>query len=204
MARMILVIDPQEAFCSERGSLAKAFGVDELSRIQDCLVTLDSFLSSYSEPSEILLVRSQYRPGQFTNSDLSHPYALACVPGNGIDCDWSLSSNAVADKSILTKYKESAATASGFLNELRTRASNGLDQIYVAGFLTTSCVLKTVLDLRRELPEFVEISLLKEYTASRASNYKALQYGQPRHDEALRSMQTCGIRIIKGFGSNIQ
>jgi nicotinamidase-related amidase len=200
MERLILIIDPQNAFCREDGSLANAFGTNELSRISECLIALESLLKAHSTPNEFLLIRSQYRPGQFTGSDLGYPYAKACVPGNKQDCGWSLSEDALAQKRVVTKFEESAISAPGLLKELRDLVGGGLlNQVLVAGFLTTSCVLKTALDLRRELPKSVEVGVLKDFTASRASNYVASGNKASRHEAALNEMQTTGIHIIHGF-----
>ena len=199
MKRLILIIDPQNAFCRENGSLALAFGVSELSRISECLAKLESFLKAHPVPNEFLLIRSQYRPGQFTDSDLGHPYAMVCVPSNKQDCGWSLSKNALAQKRVVTKFEESALSAPGLLEELRTLVATGLNQMFIAGFLTTSCVLKTALDLRRELPELVAVSVLESFTASQASNY-VVSVGQvSRHAAALSKMQAAGIRILQGL-----
>jgi nicotinamidase-related amidase len=199
MKRLILVIDPQNAFCREDGSLANAFETNELSRIAECLIALESLLKAHPAPNEFLLIRSQYRLGQFTGSDLGHPYAKACVPNNKQDCGWSLSEDALAHKRIVTKFEESAVSAPGLLKELRNLVGEGLNQVLVAGFLTTSCVLKTALDLRRELPESVEVGVLKDFTASRASNYVASGNKASRHAAALNELQTAGIHIIHGF-----
>ena len=199
MKRLILVIDPQNAFCREDGSLANAFGTNELSRISECLIALESLLKAHPAPNEFILIRSQYRPGQFTGSDLGHPYAKACVPSNKQDCGWSLSEDALANKRTVTKFEESAISAPDILKELQDMVGGGLNQVLVAGFLTTSCVLKTAIDLRRELPESVEVGVLKDFTASRASNYVASGNKASRHAAALNELQTAGIHIIHGF-----
>jgi hypothetical protein len=84
--RLILIIDPQNAFCGEDGSLSKAFGCNELSVIKERLRDLELFLTGYSCREELCVVRSEYKPGQFTNGVLGHPYSQACVPSNAEDC----------------------------------------------------------------------------------------------------------------------
>ncbi|HAL92124.1 MAG TPA: hypothetical protein DCM68_03765 [Verrucomicrobia bacterium] len=196
MERLLLIIDPQHAFCRLKGSLAKAFGHGELAVIAERVRALESFLQGYPYPNEVVLVRSEYSPGQFTGGDLGHPFSRVCVPGNAADCEWCLSASAFARKRVVTKFEESAASAPGFLEGMQALAGGGLSQVLVAGFLTTSCVLKTALDLRSALPKSVEVGLLEGLTASRASSYVASAGNVSRHEAALRKMQSAGIRII--------
>lgn len=196
MKRLILIIDPQKAFCHANGSLAKAFGKDELAAIAERVFALESFLQDDPCPEEVVLVRSEYRPGQFTGGDLGHPFSRVCVPGNGADCEWCLSASAFSRKRVVTKFEESAASAPGLFEDLQAWVNGGLSQLLVAGFLTTSCVLKTALDLRRTLPKSVEVGLLAGLTASRASSYVSSNGNPSRHEAALREMQFAGIRII--------
>jgi hypothetical protein len=44
LQRVVVVIDPQDAFCHEDGSLARAFGVQELERIRQCLAALEALM----------------------------------------------------------------------------------------------------------------------------------------------------------------
>jgi len=200
MNRVIHVIDPQNAFCREYGSMARAFGVQELGRIKECLFALEALLSSHPRPEEFVLVRSEYQPGQFSAGDLASPYAFACVPWHGHDCDWSLSDAAVAGKRVVTKFEESAASSVAFMGMLEALINDGLRQVLITGFLTTSCVRKTALDLRASLPESVEIRVLDGFAASRASNYVPDLSGSGRHAEALREMEDAGIHFVGGWG----
>jgi nicotinamidase-related amidase len=44
---LLLVIDAQQAFCNVHGSLAQAYGEQELEMIAPRLTALDAFLASY-------------------------------------------------------------------------------------------------------------------------------------------------------------
>jgi nicotinamidase-related amidase len=197
--RLVLVIDAQKAFCDVDGSLAKVFGEQELEVITTRLVDIDLVLRNYPNLQNVFLIRSEYVPGQFTEGNLSHLYANACVPGIGSDCRWSLSDAAVEGKKVLTKTQESAATIPGFIDELRSMVSTGLSEILITGFLTTSCVRKTTLDIRKSLPMNVTIGVIEGLCGSRKSNYKTFHHDVfPRHDLALREMEKAGVLVIPG------
>lgn len=194
MERLILIIDPQIAFCGAAGSLSKAFGVSELSVISERLRELESFLTRYPNRDELCLVRSKYRAGQFTGGDLSHPYSRACVPGHSDDCDVSLSQNALTGVREFIKHEESAASASDLTEMLR---AGNLKEVLFAGFLTTSCVLKSALAFRSLLPQSVRVGVLADLTASRASNYKSEVGAVSRHEAALEEMRRSGVAVVR-------
>ena len=194
MTRQILIIDPQVAFCSTDGSMAKAFGKNELTNISERLTNLEAFLESYPLRNEISIVKSEYLPGQFTNGDLQHPYSQACVPRNADDCALSLSQRALKDLRIFTKYEESAASVSELVAMLQ---SGQLKEVLVAGFLTTSCVRKTALALRNVLPNSITIGILEDLTASRASNYESVADSISRHEAALEGIRLSGITVVQ-------
>ncbi len=195
--RLLLVIDVQRAFCDVHGSLVQAYGEQELEMITPCLADLDAFLANYPCPEDVFLIRSEYQPGQFTAGDLYHPFAQACVPGLINDCGWSLSGDAIKGKRVITKTQESLATVPGFIEELRSMLNEGLTEISIAGFLTTSCVRKTALDIRQNLPTNVAVGVLEGFSASRASNYNLPDGCEfSRHDVALHDMKTAGVSIL--------
>jgi nicotinamidase-related amidase len=194
MDRLILVIDPQVAFCGAAGSLSKAFGVSELTTIAERLRDLQVFLASYPHRKELCVIRSEYRPGQFTGGALNHRYSQACVPGHFDDCSLSLSQSALAGVRILTKHEESAASVSELTEILRV---GGPKEVLLTGFLTTSCVFKSALALRNALPEVVTVGVLEDLTASRASNYRGEASSISRHEAVLEEMRCAGIAIVQ-------
>jgi len=193
MGRLILIIDPQIAFCDAAGSLSKAFGVSELSAISERLRDLEAFLTKWPNRDELCVVRSEYGPGQFTGGDLTDPYSQACVPGSSDDCDLSLPQSVVAGVRVFTKHEESAATVSELAEMLRVGA---LKEVLLAGFLTTSCVRKTALAFRSSLPQPVIVGVLEDLTASRASNYRREPGGVSRHEAALQELRRSGVIIV--------
>jgi nicotinamidase-related amidase len=199
MDRLILVIDPQVAFCGPAGSLSKAFGVSELTVIAERLRDLEAFLASYPHRDELCVIRSEYRPGQFTGGDVNHLYSQACVPGHFDDCGLSLSQSALAGVRVLTKHEESAASVPELMGMLRV---GGPKHVLLAGFLTTSCVFKSALALRNALPEFVTVGVVEDLTASRASNYRSEAGGISRHEAVLEEMRCAGIAIMRSSGGS--
>ncbi len=201
MPRLILIIDAQVAFCDPHGSLAKAYGPDELIAIADCIARIESILATYPFPDEVILVRSEYRPGQFTDGDLEHAYAMACVTGANADCDWSLSPETVGRFMVITKRTERAASVPELLATINSRIDSGTGHILLGGFLATSCVRKTALDLRAILPEEVDVAIVDELVASRASSYRRLNGMSSRHEQALCEMKQAGVSMVNAKGS---
>jgi nicotinamidase-related amidase len=198
LERLIVIIDAQKAFCNVYGSLSLTFGQHELERIAERLSALEEFLVNYPNPRELCLVRSEYKPGQFTNGDLNNPYAHTCVPGLTNDCGWSLSDAALNDRWVITKTQESVASATGFMKELQAMAGAGLREVLIAGFLTTSCVRKTALEVRNSLSASVAVGVLESLSASRASNYMETSGGGiSRHEAALEEMESAGVKILR-------
>jgi nicotinamidase-related amidase len=191
------VIDPQQAFCAEDGSLARVFGIEEIATITPARARLEDWLREFAHPEKIWLIRSEYRPGQFTGGDLDHPFAYACVPGYENDCGWSLSPAAIAGKRVITKALESAVSVRGLDEEIRALVDRGLKDIFITGFLTTSCVRKTALDLRRVLPDSVEISVVESLCGCRASKYQAKSgLGDSPYQETLRVLRSAGVHVV--------
>ncbi|MES2790509.1 MAG: isochorismatase family protein [Planctomycetota bacterium] len=200
MERLILIIDPQVAFCDATGSLAKTFGVSELAAISERLRDLETFLGSYPNRNELCVIRSEYQPGQFTGGDLRHPYSQACVPGPSEDCDLSLPQSVLTGVRVFTKHEESAASVFELTEMLRVE---GPKDVLLAGFLTTSCVRKTALSFRSVLPQSVTVGVLEDLTASRASNYRSVAGGVSRHDAVLDEMQRSGVTLVQSTSMGV-
>jgi nicotinamidase-related amidase len=192
---LVLVIDAQWGFCDGAGSLSEAFGAGELATIQETVPRLNRFLINYPRPEEIRLVRSRYIPGQFTKDDLSHPLAHLCTSARKDDGRWSLSQAAVHGKPVITKSDESALSSQTFQSELNTLLHQGLQEVMLTGFLTTSCVSRTALDLRQALPRQVKVKVFEDLCASRSSSYLAPPGRPSRHAAALSTLLQAGIIV---------
>jgi uncharacterized protein (DUF952 family) len=90
---------------------------------------------------------------------------------------------------VLTKHVESAASVPELIAML-----GDIEEVLLAGFLTTRCVLKTALELRAVLPARVKLCVVSDLTASRASSYLASDGQLSRHAAALAEMARAGCR----------
>src|SRR5688572_15475486 len=86
---LLIVIDPQRAFVDAAGSLARACGIDEVRPGIEAWGRLRAALARWRGARPAVLVRSEYRAGQFTDGRLDHPLTHLCVPGRNVDCEWA-------------------------------------------------------------------------------------------------------------------
>lgn len=85
----------------------------------------------------------------------------------------------------------------GFIEELQSMVDEGLTEISIAGFLTTSCVRKTALDIRQNLPIKVTVGLIERLSGSRVSNYSVTDGCEfSRYNLALHEMEAAGVKIL--------
>jgi nicotinamidase-related amidase len=68
---LLIVIDAQKAFAHPHGSLAHAYGYDEIRPGVEALAELHRFLAGCPPSLEAAFVRSEYSPGQFTDGRLT-------------------------------------------------------------------------------------------------------------------------------------
>src|SRR5262245_31041054 len=105
---LMVVIDAQRAFVDPAGSLARAFGLDEVRPGASARPRLLEFLGKRPSEARVALGRSEYRPGQFTNGQLEHPLADLCVPGRNIDCEWPPGLDVSCVSTVITKHHADA------------------------------------------------------------------------------------------------
>ena len=72
---VLVVIDAQRAFVDREGSVARTFGIDDAQPGMAALGRLCRFIAEHRSIGPTIFVRSEYRPGQFTNGDLDHGMA---------------------------------------------------------------------------------------------------------------------------------
>ena len=121
---LLVVIDAQRAFVDPAGSLARAFGLDEVRPGAAALSRLQALLAKRPADARIVLVRSEYRPGQFTGGQLDHPLADLCVPGRNIDCEWALDLDVSRASTVVTKHHADASEAAAY-REVIERGDRG-------------------------------------------------------------------------------
>jgi len=195
MSQVITIIDAQDAFCHPSGTLARAFGKEEISVVRRVLPDIEEFLAQ-SWPGPIVLVRSEYARGQFSVGQQTSPLSQLCAPGNEVDANWSLSTDVVERSHVVTKTEQSAWVSAEFTTLLQELVRLGMDRLLLGGFLTTSCVRKTALEARLRLPSSVAVAVVKELTASRASNYLPRGGEKSRHDLIVEEFILAGIPLV--------
>lgn len=83
---------------------------------------------------EVVFVRSEYHPGQFTGGDLDHPLANVCVPTSNIDCEWADGLDVGRASSIITKRQADAMESPDYKDLIDRFVSRGGGAVYFAGF----------------------------------------------------------------------
>lgn len=130
---LLIVIDPQNDFTSPQGNYAQRHaGIREIAATKNRINKLVQIIG----PGKIVVVSSDYQPGQFTAG------LNICIPstaGHALDADL------VLDKSMVffTKTDHSCFSSPAFTQYLET---NKINTLLLTGFLAEYCVKQTALD----------------------------------------------------------
>jgi hypothetical protein len=127
------------------GSLARAFGLDEVRPGAAALSRLLEFLTKRPAETRTVLVRSEYRPGQFTGGRLDHPLADLCVPGRNVDCEWALDLDVSRAGTVVTKHHADASETAAYCEAIDQAITEGARRIVFAGFQFTTCIKASAL-----------------------------------------------------------
>lgn len=191
---VLLIVDPQVAFASPGGSLARHFGPDDIAPIPAVLRRVRHFADRLPAPAMTVVVRSEYPPGLVVPDDPGSALARLCVPGEGDDCAWAPGFEPLPSWRIVTKHDQDA-WSSLEVRALLRRLAHRRDQIVVAGCLLTTCVRATVLSLRARLPE-VEVVVPRDLVAARRSAAEPSDEGPSRVDRVYRELRDVGATIV--------
>lgn len=194
------MIDPQQAFTHDLGTLAKAHGVNELTQIKGALLTLEKFISQVQQSVNVYYVRSEYKSGQFSEIHSSPLFSL-CTGQNRVDLEWSLPPRLISQGKIFTKYKKSAFSSPELQLEIREKISNGLENIFLAGFLFTSFVLETALEFSKQVPEGIKFFIVEDACGSRISKHEAND-GESDYNASRKALQAAGIFVCNSSELN--
>lgn len=156
----IIIIDPQRGFADAHGSLAKAFGESELIDIQRANREIELLPSRLEARVPILLVTSHYSPNQFSDGDSNSPLGKLCVPGTGIDCELSLPPSFHSRCEFFVKNQKSAMSCPGFRERVVQLERQGVTHFLLCGFLYTSCVAETALEMCSALGPATKVSVI--------------------------------------------
>ena len=192
---VLVVIDAQRAFVDPAGSLARAYGIDEVRPSIDALARLRAFLERSAARTHCVFVRSEYRPGQFTDGRLDDPLSELCVPGRNVDCEWAVGLNATRAGAIITKQQMDAGETDGYRAVVERAIEDGVRQIVLTGFQLTTCVrasaLTTIALVSGRGPRVVVAEAL---TGARASSYTPTATGS-RVEATRRELRAAGVTL---------
>lgn len=198
---LLVVIDPQQAFTHPDGSLARAYGCDEIRPGVEALGQLHRFLARCPPSLEAAFVRSEYRPGQFTEGQLDHPLANLCVPRANIDCEWADGLDLGRASRVVTKRQADAMAAPEYRNLVEDAVGLGVTTVCVAGFQLTTCVKATAMSMiARYRGQGVRVAILQWLTAARASSYRPGDEPQSRVEQACRDLRISGVELLQQPG----
>ena len=194
---LVVVIDAQRGFVDPEGSLARAFGVDELVHSATALARLRAHVSRRDRGLTTVFVRSEYRPAQFTAGRFDHPLAHICVPGYNIDCEWAPGLDVSGAHAVITKHDVEAATAPVYRDLIAQAVSSGVRHVVLAGFQFATCVRAAALTTQDILADSgVQVSVAVQMTGARASSYHATEGGVSRVEATRRELVARGVTLL--------
>jgi nicotinamidase-related amidase len=194
---LLVVIDAQRGFVDPEGSLARAFGIDEIVHSATALTRLRAHVSRRDRGFTTVFVRSEYRPAQFTAGRLDHPLAHICVPGYNLDCEWAPGLDVSGAHAVITKYDVDAATAPVYRDLIAQAVSDGIRHVVLAGFQFTTCVRASALTTQDILADSgVQVSVAAHLTGARASSYHAKEGGVSRVEATRRELVARGVTLL--------
>jgi nicotinamidase-related amidase len=193
-----VVIDGQRAFVDPAGTLARAYGIDEIQPGIDALARLRTHLDQCGAATCAVFVRSEYRPGQFTGGRLDDPLADLCVPNRNLDCDWAAGLDPTRARTIITKQQADAGETAAYRAILEQAVTDGIRRIVLAGFQLTTCVRASALTTFGIVRgSGVRVIVAEALTGARASSYAQTATGS-RVDAARRELRAAGVMVASG------
>jgi nicotinamidase-related amidase len=193
---LLIVIDAQKAFAHPDGSLARAYGEDEIRPGVEALAELHRFLAECPPGLEAVFVRSEYRPGQFTDGRLDHPLANLCVPASNIDCEWADGLDVGRASHVVTKRQADAMGAAEYRDLVERSVALGVGTVCLAGFQLTTCVKATALATAAAYRSHgVRVAVLKWLTGARASSYRPDHESPSRVEQACSELRAAGVDV---------
>jgi nicotinamidase-related amidase len=195
--RALVVVDPQKAFVDARGSLARAFGSPEIAPNVHALGRLVRLVARERDAGvPIVLIKSEYRPGQFTGGRLDTPLSHICVPGANVDCDWAETLVIAPADTIVTKTAADAATSEAYRAVLLALAHHGVTVVSFAGFQLTTCVQQTAISSAQVLgPLGVRAVVLTGASGARAASYLPSVESPSRVEATCAALTAAGVQV---------
>ena len=195
---LLIVIDAQRAFVDPAGSLARTYGIDEVQPCVTALERLRTHLRQCAADTRLLFVRSEYRPGQFTEGRVDHPMADLCVPGRNVDCDWAVELETTRASTVITKQQADAGETEAYRFVIERALRDGTRHIVFTGFQLTTCVSASALTTVGLVRGYgTRVMVAETLTGARASSYVQTAAGS-RVDATRRELRAAGILVTDG------
>jgi nicotinamidase-related amidase len=195
---LLVVIDPQRAFVDPAGSLARAYGIEELQPSVEALARLLTHLRQCGADTCSVFVRSEYRLGQFTDGRLDDPLADLCVPGCNVDCDWAAGLDPTRAGAVVTKRQADAGESAAYRAVVERAVADGIRQIMLTGFQLTTCVRVTAMTTARLVgASGMRVVVAEALAGARASSYVQTAMGS-RVEATRRELQAAGVMVETG------
>ena len=193
---VLVVIDAQRAFVDPEGSVARTFGLDDVQPGVNALGRLCRFIAEHRSTGRTIFVRSEYRPGQFTDGQLDHGMANVCVPGINVDCEWASGVEITPHDVVVTKHHADATESAAFRAAIDQAIREGVDRIVVVGFQFTTCVAASAVSTFEMVRDRgVLVSVIEALTGSRASSYMPDASGTSRVESTRRHLESVGVEL---------
>ncbi len=190
----IVLIDPQIGFCSRGGTLASAYGINEIIKIEEALADISKFLS-LNKINNKALIKSEYLPGQFTDRKLNNPLSYLCVPKSNSDSEIIDNELEKIFENIFIKHEKSALSSKAFQHWVNEQIATGITAFIICGFLLEHCIKDSAIDLKRFISEsHVEIIICQNLVASRLSKYASGEKSIVA--SAFKELERNGLKII--------
>lgn len=192
-----MVIDAQRAFVDREGSLARAYGIEDVQPGVAALSRLCRFVREHRANGPTIFVRSAYRPSQFTNGELNHEMAYVCVPGRNVDCEWATGVDLSPHDVVVTKHQADAGESAAFREAIEQAIRDGVDRIVVVGFQFTTCVAASAVSTFEMVRgRGVRVAVIETLTGSRASSHVPGASGISRVESTRRFLETAGVELV--------
>ena len=193
----LVVIDAQRAFVDPEGSVARTYGIDEVQPGMAALGRLCRFIAEHrSKGGPTIFVRSEYRPGQFTDGQLDHGMAYVCVPGANTDCEWAAGLDVSPHDIVVTKHHADAAMSDAFRAAIEQTIRDGADRIVMVGFQLTTCVVASAVSTFEMVRgRGVRVAVIEALTGTRASSHVPGASGISRVESTRRHLENAGVEL---------
>ena len=195
---LLIVIDAQKGFAHPDGSLARAYGYDEIRPGVKALAEIHRFLAGCPPSLEAVFVRSEYSPGQFTDGRLDHPLANLCVPTSNIDCEWADGLDVGRASRVVTKRQADAMNSPEYRDLVERFVALGAGTVCFAGFQLTTCVKATAISTSATYrSRGVRVAVLTWLTGARASSYRSGHEPHSRVEHACSELRASGVDVLR-------